>query len=1076
SGGAGGGGRVDEGVSGWARRVGWNAQLNMPGRDERVGMGFVACGPAYAVLRHALGELNLLGRLPLLKLGVTLPVDAEAVRRMGARCERLVVLEWGAGGVEERVRELVVEGAAEGDEGGVATRVYGKRLPGGELGLGPGAGWGVSALMERLVPMVRRYGGLPVHVTSVGLSDRLTAMESAAGIGSGVGVVVPGRDVMGCPVEEETSTGVVVERLRRALADAEWMRSKHRRKPMGLRVVGLEEVSGGGEAGGAGGGGGGEQGESGGERGGRRGRDAVVRWLSVDRLEALRPVLRQLVLEGGDGVFLVEVPWEGRSGRVRRRALRRLRGRVMRMGEGAGEGEGGAGVRVEVIDPEERGRYRRLLERAVLGDGVTVVLVCPRRKSGTGEEVGKVGGEGLFVARGVRTRELLAAGRISTAGLGVSGGRGLVARGSVVGGRGMGGVLPGSVRVDVTGPTLGRAGGLGECSAWVDVVRLPTGLGLSGRGRVAGWTEGLPAASAPVHGRSGVWWCHWAAGSGEGSDLMCATLAEAGRRMGYRVLYREVGGGLADRGEEAWSRWSGGGLRWSDREGGGGRERLGAGLGERGHGQVVFTRDEEGGDAAEPGGGGWGGVSCRMTPVIPRGRADLVLGASVGALSWAVSGEQGMGVASPGVSRWVVETDETVEAWRRAGQGFDAGAVLGALRGVWERGEGAGRGVGLGAGREAERRLGTRAGWGLVLLGYAWQRGWVPLTESALQEGVDAVWGSVGQGERRWVGLGVARGSVDLGRRLAVEGVGVGEDVGGGVGRRVVDAGWQPVAEAWVDRLGRSVGQPFWLGPAARERLGRRYGGQRGGWGERAAEIGLSDGLMRVVAEQAGRCVRWGGGRSGLRLARRYGEAVLGFAEAELRAGGDPRMESVGFGVGGMAVDRSLSELAAEGLAAVMLVEDLVWTAGLAADRERWRGEWEALGVSKEVAALARLRHELWIDVEAYGLNVSTRVPVWPWVARRLATRRGLRVLERTLGRMGPVDRGALSGYERLMAMYVEGVVDRGDERWRRWLGVPGRRMPRGLAGRRLRARLIERAVRAVEEAAGVGVGGGGAS
>ncbi|MEM6394006.1 MAG: hypothetical protein AAF797_14660, partial [Planctomycetota bacterium] len=180
--------------------------------------------------------------------------------------------------------------------------------------------------------------------------------------------------------------------------------------------------------------------------------------------------------------------------------------------------------------------------------------------------------------------------------------------------------------------------------------------------------------------------------------------------------------------------------------------------------------------------------------------------------------------------------------------------------------------------------------------------------------------------------------------------------------------------------------------------------------------------------------------------------------------------EGEGEGGGGLSV------LAAEGLAAVMQVEDLVWTAGLAADRERWRGEWEALGVSKEVAALARVRHELWIDIEAYGLNVSTRVPVWPWVARRLATRRGLRVLERTLGRMGPVDRGALLGYERLMGLYVEGVVDRGDERWRRWLGVPGRRMPRGLAGRRLRARLIERAVRAVEEVAGVEGAGGGAS
>ncbi|MEM1211974.1 MAG: hypothetical protein AAGI68_06700, partial [Planctomycetota bacterium] len=1097
TGGGSGLGGVKERVTAWARRVGWNAQLNMPGRDERVGLGLIACGAAYPVLRHALGELNLLGRLPLLKVGVTLPIDGEAVAKIGARCERLWVLERGGGGLEDHVRSVLGQDA--GDDAG--AHVFGQRLPEGlpslEAGDGSGWGWGVSELIACLVPLVRAYGGLPVHVTSLGLSDRLGAMEAAgrvavAGAGGGLS-----RDGMGCPVEEETSTGVVVERLRRALADAEWMRSRHRRKPMGLRVVGLEAVAGEGglgeERGDDGGGSTDEgRGASGsGGRGGRRDRDAVVRRLPVERLEALRPMIGQMRSEGASGVFLVEVPWVdmagGGSGQTRRVLLRRLRRRVLGMGSdvetgagvsrGTGSRRGENGVRVEVIEPEERGRYRRLLERAVLGSGVTVILVCPRRGVSGSDGRGSGGGEGLFVARGVRTRELLAAGRVSTAGLGVTGGRGLVARRSVLEvAEESNDEVRGGTRVDVTGPTLGRAGGLGERSAWVDVVSLPTRVGLrggrSGRGgglasgllggkSGTGWSEDLPAGLAPVHGGSGVWWCHLAAGPGEGSDLLSATLAEAGRRMGYRVLFREVGGQSPGWDEQAFVRWAGGALRW------GGPEAERAPRGDRlarawigeGHGQVVFTRDGEASEGAGVPGGD--GVSSRITPVVPRGRADLVLGASVGALAWALDGVAGLGVGSPGVSRWVVELDPTVEAWRGLGQGFDAAAVLAVLQGLWS---GAGeqpdsraagsRSAVLRAGREAERRLGTRAGWGLVLLGYAWQRGWVPLTESALQEGVDAVWGSVGFGARRWEGLGVARASVELGRRWAAGLVGGDRVVGSEESANergddeASEAGWAERAEQWRARLRRSLGQPFWVGRSGRERLAERYAAMASDWAERADARGLESGVMRVVAERAGRCVRWGGGRSGLRLAKRYGEAVLAFAEAEAGSGGT-----------------GLSGLAAEGLASVMLVEDLVWTAGLAADRERWRLEWEALGVSPEVAALARLRHELWIDIEAYGLNVSTRVPVWPWVARRLASRRVLRLIERTLGGMGSVDRGALLGYERLMGVYVEGVVDRGDERWWRWLGVPGRRMPRGLAGRRLRARLIDRAVRAVEEA-----------
>ena len=55
-----------------ARRLGINTIVNRPQKGEVVPMGFVASGVAYAYLRHALAELGLTGRIPILRLGLSL--------------------------------------------------------------------------------------------------------------------------------------------------------------------------------------------------------------------------------------------------------------------------------------------------------------------------------------------------------------------------------------------------------------------------------------------------------------------------------------------------------------------------------------------------------------------------------------------------------------------------------------------------------------------------------------------------------------------------------------------------------------------------------------------------------------------------------------------------------------------------------------------------------------------------------------------------------------------------------------------------------------------------------------------
>ena len=74
-----------------ARERGINAILNPLAGGARSDLAFVTSGLAYVYLEHALHILGLTGRFPILKLGISYPLDVELLERVGL-----------AGRVEER--------------------------------------------------------------------------------------------------------------------------------------------------------------------------------------------------------------------------------------------------------------------------------------------------------------------------------------------------------------------------------------------------------------------------------------------------------------------------------------------------------------------------------------------------------------------------------------------------------------------------------------------------------------------------------------------------------------------------------------------------------------------------------------------------------------------------------------------------------------------------------------------------------------------------------------------------------------------------------------------------------------
>ncbi|MCD4700082.1 MAG: hypothetical protein K8R91_05880 [Phycisphaerae bacterium] len=135
-----------------ASRLGLN-RIDYPS-EVRKGFGFVAGGLAHSYLLQALSEMELLGEFPILKFGMSYPIDAELIEQFTDQCERIVVVEERRGFMEEQIGEVILQARQAGRPAG-QTEVWGKKFPGGGDGIPSIRGLHPSIIIERIAELLK---------------------------------------------------------------------------------------------------------------------------------------------------------------------------------------------------------------------------------------------------------------------------------------------------------------------------------------------------------------------------------------------------------------------------------------------------------------------------------------------------------------------------------------------------------------------------------------------------------------------------------------------------------------------------------------------------------------------------------------------------------------------------------------------------------------------------------------------------------------------------------------------------------------------------------------------------------
>ena len=224
-------------------------------------LGFVTTGMARPYLEQVLADLGLSGVFPVCNMGMSYPADAGLLRDFAATCRDMVVIEERRSFLERNLRDALYKAFDRATADGLSARLYGKQFPGdaGD-GIPETRGLNPSVLAQLLIPLVKRTRDLPADLRNGRLSAELDLIKRTGKRKLEVVGVVKGpvqretetatrtavcdapadadplalRTPTFCPGCPHRDSSATLLELRRNLADADYMKSRHDREPVEL--------------------------------------------------------------------------------------------------------------------------------------------------------------------------------------------------------------------------------------------------------------------------------------------------------------------------------------------------------------------------------------------------------------------------------------------------------------------------------------------------------------------------------------------------------------------------------------------------------------------------------------------------------------------------------------------------------------------------------------------------------------------------------------------------------------------------------------------------------------------------
>ena len=191
--------------------------------------GFVSSGVAFTYLQHALNELGLQGKIPILKFGLTHPIDDEIVREFAMQVREICVIEENRPLLENEVKASLSQLYQNGEIDRF-VQVWGKQFPDGLEGIPDMGGLNPSVIMQMLIPLLRTR-----YLTKLKMDDgRLLQEEERIKQANSHQVDIPGRTPTFCPGCPHRDSASVFLDVVKQFMDVEYMKKHYNSPPIDL--------------------------------------------------------------------------------------------------------------------------------------------------------------------------------------------------------------------------------------------------------------------------------------------------------------------------------------------------------------------------------------------------------------------------------------------------------------------------------------------------------------------------------------------------------------------------------------------------------------------------------------------------------------------------------------------------------------------------------------------------------------------------------------------------------------------------------------------------------------------------